>query len=219
MMGANPWGVSLIIGDGSTWTQCPQQQPANLLGSLTGGSPELWGAAVEGPTSSAAEGGYDTMKPCPPGGGDAYAIFNGNNGAYARRQTAVYRDNVESYTTTEPAIDLTASSLLMFSWRQNGHPDNWTTTDLGASLKRGVFSVTATVASTGPAAPTGRVTFAVGPKVLGTAPLVPGADSTSKATLQVHPSLSSLLITASYGGTRGVDGPSTSLPLVLAALH
>ena len=48
MLGANPWGVSLIIGAGSRWTNCPQQQPANLLGSLTGGGPALWGAAVEG---------------------------------------------------------------------------------------------------------------------------------------------------------------------------
>jgi endoglucanase len=122
MLGANPWGVSLIIGAGSTWTNCPQQQPANLLGSLTGGAPELWGAAVEGPTDGAVSGGYDTMRRCPPGGRDAYAIFNGNDGRFDRSDTAVYRDNVESYTTTEPAIDLTASSLLMFAWRQAGHP-------------------------------------------------------------------------------------------------
>ncbi|HXM87586.1 MAG TPA: hypothetical protein VN889_08115 [Solirubrobacteraceae bacterium] len=31
--------------------------------------------------------------------------------------TAVFRDNVQSYTTTEPAIDLTASSPLAFSWQ------------------------------------------------------------------------------------------------------
>jgi endoglucanase len=122
MLGANPWGVSLIIGDGSTWTNCPQQQPANLLGSLTGGSPELWGAAVEGPTDAPAEGGYDTMRACPPGGGDYYAAFNGNNGAFDPAAKAVFRDNVESYTTTEPAIDLTATSFLMFSWRQAGRP-------------------------------------------------------------------------------------------------
>lgn len=118
MLGANPWGVSLIIGAGSRWTQCPQQQPANLLGSRTGGAPELWGAAVEGPTSAATSGGYDTMKHCPPRGGDAFARFNGNDGAFRASRRAVYRDNVESYSTTEPAIDLTATSLLAFSWRQ-----------------------------------------------------------------------------------------------------
>jgi endoglucanase len=118
MLGANPWGVSLIIGAGSRWTQCPQQQPANLLGSRTGGAPELWGAAVEGPASAAASGGYDTMKRCPPRGGDAFARFNGNDGAFRAARRAVYRDNVESYSTTEPAIDLTATSLLAFAWRQ-----------------------------------------------------------------------------------------------------
>jgi endoglucanase len=122
MLGANPWGVSLIIGAGSRWTNCPQQQPANLLGSLTGGGPALWGAAVEGPTAAAVKGGYDTMRRCPPHGGDAYARFNGNNGSFRRSRVAVFRDNVESYTTTEPAIDLTATSFLAFSWRQAGHP-------------------------------------------------------------------------------------------------
>src|SRR4051794_7971368 len=122
MLGANPWGVSLIIGAGTRWTNCPQQQPANLLGSLTGGAPELWGAAVEGPTDAAVKGGYDTMRRCPPRGGDAYARFNGNDGAFRPSRTAVYRDDVESYTTTEPAIDLTATSFLAFAWRIARHP-------------------------------------------------------------------------------------------------
>ena len=30
---------------------------------------------------------------------------------------AVYWDNVQSYSTTGPAIDLTAISLLMWAWR------------------------------------------------------------------------------------------------------
>lgn len=122
MLGANPWGVSLIIGAGDTWTDCPQQQPANLLGSRNGGPHELWGAAVEGPTSAAAVGGYPTMRACPPQGGDRYARFNGNDGRFARSKRAVYKDNVQSYTTTEPAIDLTATSFLAFSWRQAGKP-------------------------------------------------------------------------------------------------
>ena len=33
------------------------------------------------------------------------------------RKAAVYEDNVQSYSTTEPAIDLTATSFLMWSWR------------------------------------------------------------------------------------------------------
>ena len=48
------------------------------------------------------------MRPCPAHGGNAFARFNSK---------AVYKDNVQSYTTTEPAIDLTASSMLAFSWQ------------------------------------------------------------------------------------------------------
>jgi endoglucanase len=62
------------------------------------------------------------MRRCPPRGGDAYARFNGNDGPFARSRTAVYRDDVESYTTTEPAIDLTATSFLAFAWRIARHP-------------------------------------------------------------------------------------------------
>jgi len=45
---------------------------------------------------------------CPAAGGDAYARFD---------SASVYRDDVQSYTTTEPAIDLTAPSMLAFSWQ------------------------------------------------------------------------------------------------------
>jgi endoglucanase len=45
---------------------------------------------------------------CPPGAGDVYRKFNGNG--------AVYKDNMQSYSTDEPAIDLTATSFLMYAW-------------------------------------------------------------------------------------------------------
>jgi len=45
---------------------------------------------------------------CSAAGGDAYARFD---------NASVYRDDVQSYTTTEPAIDLTAPSMLAFSWQ------------------------------------------------------------------------------------------------------
>jgi hypothetical protein len=34
----------------------------------------------------------------------------------------VYKDNVEFYSTAEPAIDLTAPSFLMLAWRMAGQP-------------------------------------------------------------------------------------------------
>ena len=39
------------------------------------------------------------------------------DGAFDASQVAVYRDNMQSYSTTEPAIDLTSTSFLMWSWR------------------------------------------------------------------------------------------------------
>jgi len=134
MMGANSWGLSLIIGDGSNWPNCPQQQPANLIGSLTGGYPELYGAAVEGP-SGATTGGYLTMNPCPIGSNgttmDTYAIYNGKNATTpSTSSNASFRDNVQSYSNTEPAIDLTSTSYLMFSWRIAGAPATTSLTGL-----------------------------------------------------------------------------------------
>jgi endoglucanase len=218
MMGANPWGVSLIIGAGDVWTKCPQQQPANLLGSLTGGAPELWGAAVEGPTSEAASGGYDTMRACPPGGGDSYAAFNGNDGAFKSSKTAVYKDNVESYSTTEPAIDLTATSFLMFSWRQAGAPGNWTSTTVSTHARGTRLAVTATVSTTGSRAPRGTVSFHAGSR---TGPLLGKAHlfHTGKARSTARLTISGRDVKASHGkivayfaGDNQGDGPSTSLP-------
>ena len=34
----------------------------------------------------------------------------------------MYKDNVEFYSTVEPAIDLTAPSFLMLAWRIAGQP-------------------------------------------------------------------------------------------------
>jgi len=112
ILGANAWGASFIIGDGKTFPQCPQHQVANLAGNLNGTQPILNGAVVEGPNSAASSGALDGMRACPVGGGDAYAAFTGRG--------AVFRDNVQSYTTVEPAIDLTAPSLLLFAWRMAG---------------------------------------------------------------------------------------------------
>ena len=123
ILGTNAWGSSFIVGDGSTFPNCIQHQVANLAGALdgtAGGTPVLWGAAVEGPNSSASSGLPDGMILCPANGVDTFAKFNGSDGAFDRSRVAVYRDNVQSFTTTEPGIDLTATSFLMWSWRLAG---------------------------------------------------------------------------------------------------
>ena len=126
ILGANSWGSSFIVGDGSTYPNCIQHQVANLAGALngtSGGTPILWGAASEGPASSATFGKLPGMKLCPADGVDAFKDFNGNDGAYDSKKVAIYRDNVQSYSTTEPGIDLTSTSFLMWSWRMAGSPN------------------------------------------------------------------------------------------------
>lgn len=125
ILGANPWGSSFIVGDGSTFPNCVAHQVANLAGALngtSGGTPILWGAASEGPASAATSGTLPGMILCPANGVDTFAIFNGNDGSYNSSEVAVYRDNVQSYSTTEPAIDLTSTSFLMWAWRMAGSP-------------------------------------------------------------------------------------------------
>jgi endoglucanase len=111
ILGANAWGSSFIVGDGTTFPHCVQHQVANLTGSLDGSPPILLGAAVEGPNRHAAHGRVQHMLACPQGGGDRFARFNGE---------AVFKDNVESYSTVEPAIDLTATSPLAFARQAAG---------------------------------------------------------------------------------------------------
>jgi endoglucanase len=109
VLGTNAWGISLIVGDGANFPHCMQHQVANLAGSLDGSPPVLAGAAVEGPNSVSSRGLVSGMRTCPANGVDQYAQFNGSS--------AVFQDNVQSWSTAEPAIDLTASSPLAFAWQ------------------------------------------------------------------------------------------------------
>jgi endoglucanase len=49
------------------------------------------------------------MVTCPVNGVDQFAPFNGSS--------ALFQDNVQSWSTDEPAIDLTATSPLAFAWQ------------------------------------------------------------------------------------------------------
>jgi len=125
ILGTNAWGSSFIVGDGNTFPNCIQHQVANLAGALngsSGGTPVLWGAAVEGPAGYATSGVVDGMILCPANGVDTFKKFNGNDGPFDGSRFAVYEDDMQSYSTTEPAIDLAATSFLMGSWRMAQHP-------------------------------------------------------------------------------------------------
>ncbi|MGE5293149.1 MAG: glycoside hydrolase family 9 protein [Micromonosporaceae bacterium] len=111
ILGANAWGASFIIGDGTVFPHCPSHQVANLAGSLDGKPPVIAGATVEGPARHVSTGAVPHMRACSAAaaGGVPYAVFDGHG--------AVFGDNVQSYSTTEPAIDLTALTPLAFAWQ------------------------------------------------------------------------------------------------------
>ena len=111
ILGANAWGVSFIVGDGSVFPHCPHNQFANLAGSLDGRPPVLAGATVEGPNAFASRGAVTGMRPCAARapGGVPYPVFSGHG--------AVFADSVQSYSTVEPGIDLTVLTPLAFAWQ------------------------------------------------------------------------------------------------------
>jgi endoglucanase len=111
ILGANAWGTSLIVGDGTTYPHCMQHQVANLVGSLDGTPPVLAGAVVEGPNGVVYSGVVSGMRLCPPDGSDSFAQFDSK---------ALYKDDVQSFSTVEPAIDLTATSPLAFARQMAG---------------------------------------------------------------------------------------------------
>jgi endoglucanase len=106
ILGANAWGVSLIVGDGTTFPHCIHHQVANLVGSLDGTGAVLKGAAVEGPNGTVYRGLESGMRNCPPDDSDPFAQFNSK---------ALFKDDIESFSTVEPAVDLTATSPLGFA--------------------------------------------------------------------------------------------------------
>jgi endoglucanase len=116
ILGANAWGTSFIVGDGSVFPRCIHHQVANLLAANDPPAPILAGAVVEGPIENPESGAPRGAKACPSNGKDAFSQFDGNG--------AKYKDQVDFYSTAEPAIDLTAPSFLIFAWRMAATPDN-----------------------------------------------------------------------------------------------
>jgi endoglucanase len=114
VLGANAWGTSLIVGDGTTFPHCIHHQVANLVGALNGTAPILKGAVVEGPNGTVYSGFQSGMNNCPPDDSDPFAQFNGSH--------AQFKDDIESFSTVEPAVDLSATSPLAFAWQTVAPP-------------------------------------------------------------------------------------------------
>ncbi|MEZ0109411.1 endoglucanase [Catenulispora sp. EB89] len=109
LLGANAWGLAFMVGEGSNFPKCMQHQVANLSGSLTGTGAIATGAVMNGPNNTSnfagGLGSYQTgMKQCPAGGTDAYNKFTGHSSRFS--------DDVRSWQTNEPALDMTGSAVL-----------------------------------------------------------------------------------------------------------
>jgi endoglucanase len=109
-LGANAWGTSLVIGEGTVFPHCPQHQVANLAGSLTGGRHVLVGAVVNGPNGAENFediGIPDGARACPVDGRNRFAAFD--------RPDARFLDDVRAWPSVEPAIDFTSTGMLAFA--------------------------------------------------------------------------------------------------------
>ena len=98
-LGANAWGSSFVIGAGSVFPHCPQDQPANIVGSLDGTGNILLGGGVDGPSGYIPTGffGPASAPPCPPDGKNPFRPFDQTDWRYV--------DRVASWATVEPADD------------------------------------------------------------------------------------------------------------------
>jgi len=112
LFGANAWGASMIIGAGSNYAHCPQHQVANLVGSLDGSSPMLWGAVVSGPSNRADFndiGIPSGSRRCPSNGVDRYNAFT------SATKNARFMDDVRAWPSVEPANDFAALQVLLWA--------------------------------------------------------------------------------------------------------
>jgi hypothetical protein len=108
-LGANAWGVSLVIGAGTRFPHCPQHQVANLAGSLGGGRNVIAGAVVNGPNGAENFqwiGIPDGAKACPADGVNVFAAYDTTD--------ARFLDDVRAWPSVEPAIDFTSTGMLAF---------------------------------------------------------------------------------------------------------
>jgi len=108
ILGRNAWGSTFIVGAGTTFPFCLQHQVANLSGSLSGGSPILLGAVVNGPNSvDEFTDISDVGIKCPANGKDPFSKFTGKD--------TRYMDDVRTWQSSEPALDMSALSPIMFA--------------------------------------------------------------------------------------------------------
>ena len=92
LFGTNPWGVSMVIGLGTTYPRTPHSVVAQQLGL------QLSGGLVDGPVYRSI---FEHLQGIRLLAADAYAPFNTG--------FIVYHDDVGDYSTNEPIMDGTAN--------------------------------------------------------------------------------------------------------------
>jgi hypothetical protein len=110
LLGRNAWGTSFVVGAGTTFPRCLHHQVANLSGNLAGKSPLLLGAVVAGPGDAAeveVSEPSDEQRRCPAGGKNPFRNYDGAKVRYV--------DDATSWSTSEPAIDYVALTVILFS--------------------------------------------------------------------------------------------------------
>ncbi|HJP75024.1 MAG TPA: glycoside hydrolase family 9 protein [Pseudonocardiaceae bacterium] len=113
LLGGNAWGSSFMVGEGTTFPDCMGSQIPNLLGSTNGKAPVDTGAVVNGPNGSGNFSGglgslQDGMKKCEK---DGFTAFTGHGSEYV--------DDVRSWQTSEPALDMTGAAIVAGAWQES----------------------------------------------------------------------------------------------------
>ncbi|HZU58853.1 MAG TPA: glycoside hydrolase family 9 protein [Actinocrinis sp.] len=110
LFGANAWGTGFMVGEGDLFPRCMQHQVANLSGSTDGKGPLAVGAVVNGPNGADQFTGglgdlQSGMTACPANqNSDPFAAFTGHGSRFV--------DDVRSWQTDEPALDMTGSAII-----------------------------------------------------------------------------------------------------------
>ena len=110
LLGRNAWGTSFVVGAGTTFPRCLHHQIANLAGSLKGRTPLLLGAVVSGPGDAReieVSDPSDEQRACPVDGRGRFGKFDGAKVRYV--------DDTTSWSTSEPAIDYVALTVILFA--------------------------------------------------------------------------------------------------------
>jgi endoglucanase len=118
LLGGDPWGVTAMVGIGHRFPLCMQHQVANLSGTLDGTPPVDVGAVVNGPNGKdnfeGGLGGFqDGMRHCTTPSRHL-TRFDGHNSRYV--------DDVRSWQTDEPALDMTGAAIVAAAAQLRLHP-------------------------------------------------------------------------------------------------